>query len=307
MIVREPTQDVVCDFVDGFAFGDAIGVGLRSVSGWWTLNHVELADSSMEVGKSCRGCGVLIQPKQDAAPTLWQDIRIAPTQTRTIPIRLSQSLPFRLNEIQIHLTLTSGTRSIVMPVILPVRQVLRWTESDFIPIKSSYLYAQSMPTSYLVIPPIDVNVGEPRPPVVALRTCLLSTVVIECRSYSSQTVLGLMQLEISFGRNLSLVRSVAGSSFLLVEPLGYFYFLLIMSILKISYLCQGLDWHGPSAQDVWSSLDALVATLERNQLWHSWRLAKGTAAIVMGHSNGGQGSWYLGSRYPDRVIAGLEF
>jgi pimeloyl-ACP methyl ester carboxylesterase len=27
----------------------------------------------------------------------------------------------------------------------------------------------------------------------------------------------------------------------------------------------------------------------------------------MGHSNGGQGSWYLSSRFPDRVIAGHSF
>lgn len=47
--VREPTQDVICDFVDGFAFGEAIGVGIRSVSGWWTVERVALDDDPAEV------------------------------------------------------------------------------------------------------------------------------------------------------------------------------------------------------------------------------------------------------------------
>jgi pimeloyl-ACP methyl ester carboxylesterase len=29
--------------------------------------------------------------------------------------------------------------------------------------------------------------------------------------------------------------------------------------------------------------------------------------VLLGHSNGGQGVWYLAERYPDRVIAGLHF
>jgi hypothetical protein len=49
VVVREPTHDVICDFVDGFSFGDAIGIGVRTTSGWWTLSRVELADSTDEV------------------------------------------------------------------------------------------------------------------------------------------------------------------------------------------------------------------------------------------------------------------
>jgi hypothetical protein len=42
-VVRDPSQDVTCDFVDGFIFGDAFGFGLRSVDGWWTVKNVTLA------------------------------------------------------------------------------------------------------------------------------------------------------------------------------------------------------------------------------------------------------------------------
>lgn len=41
-VVREASHDVTCDFVDGFAFGDALGVGLRSVDGWWTVEELVL-------------------------------------------------------------------------------------------------------------------------------------------------------------------------------------------------------------------------------------------------------------------------
>ncbi len=40
LFAREPTQDVFCDFVDGFAFGDAIGVGMRSIAGSWAVTKV---------------------------------------------------------------------------------------------------------------------------------------------------------------------------------------------------------------------------------------------------------------------------
>ena len=42
-MVWDPSQDVTCDFVDGFVFGDAFGFGLRSVDGWWTVKNVTLA------------------------------------------------------------------------------------------------------------------------------------------------------------------------------------------------------------------------------------------------------------------------
>jgi pimeloyl-ACP methyl ester carboxylesterase len=52
-------------------------------------------------------------------------------------------------------------------------------------------------------------------------------------------------------------------------------------------------------------LDAMVLILEENSIWHPWKLTTNTSVVVMGHSNGGQGAWYLASRYPDRVIGGL--
>jgi len=69
-------------------------------------------------------------------------------------------------------------------------------------------------------------------------------------------------------------------------------------------LHKGLDWHGPSACDIWSALSALTTILVQHASWQPWKLAPNTQAIVMGHSNGGQGAWYVGERWPDRVAAG---
>ena len=43
-VVRQESHDVVCDFVDGFAFGDALGIGLRSIDGWWVVDDIQLPE-----------------------------------------------------------------------------------------------------------------------------------------------------------------------------------------------------------------------------------------------------------------------
>jgi len=63
----------------------------------------------------------------------------------------------------------------------------------------------------------------------------------------------------------------------------------------------GLDWHGPSANDAWSTVDALASISKRDDKWHSL-CVNPRKVIILGHSNGGQGAWYLASRYPDRVL-----
>ena len=49
-VVRDESHDIVGDFVDGWAFGNAIGIGLRSLDGWWavtsaTVNNAEVRGS----------------------------------------------------------------------------------------------------------------------------------------------------------------------------------------------------------------------------------------------------------------------
>jgi hypothetical protein len=58
-IRREPSHDVVPDFVEGLAFGDALGIGLRCLSRtWWTVTSLSPSPELCEAVRKkhiCRG------------------------------------------------------------------------------------------------------------------------------------------------------------------------------------------------------------------------------------------------------------
>ncbi|KAK0502905.1 hypothetical protein EDD18DRAFT_1135549 [Armillaria luteobubalina] len=246
-VVREATQDVVCDFVDSFAFGDAIGVGLRSVDGWWTVADVSTSVSS----------GLTL--------TLVRPTRIAEGQTRIVPIRVTQTRPFGQEFIDLKITLTSGASETIVAIeSLPVKQLSGWTESAYSPIKGTYFYARSMPTVFTALPPRYV--GPPKPPILALH-----------------------------GAGVDVVKQSFWADALPRNSHSWY-------VIPTGRTPWGLDWHGPSTKDAWASLDALVTILAANAVWLPWKLDLHTPAIVLGHSNGGQGAWYIASRYPDRVL-----
>ncbi|KAG8951110.1 hypothetical protein FRC04_006769 [Tulasnella sp. 424] len=58
----------------------------------------------------------------------------------------------------------------------------------------------------------------------------------------------------------------------------------------------GYDWRGPSARDSFSALAALRRRLGGDE---------DAGAVVIGHSNGGQGAFYMASRYPDIFKAAM--
>lgn len=75
---------------------------------------------------------------------------------------------------------------------------------------------------------------------------------------------------------------------------------------SLSLYLQGLDWHGPSTADAFAAVSALSHILCSSGAgrWAKWSFDTDTRVILMGHSNGGQGAWYMASRWPDRVCAG---
>ncbi|KAG7452898.1 uncharacterized protein BT62DRAFT_989922 [Guyanagaster necrorhizus] len=245
-VVRESTQDVVCNFVDSFAFGDAIGIGLRSVHGWWTVTNVSTDPSS----------GLFL--------TLVRPTRIVEGQTRIVPVRITQTRPFSQASIDLKLTLTSGASEIVTIESLPVDQLSGWTESVYSPIKGTYFYARSMPTVFTALPPRYS--GPPKPPILALH-----------------------------GAGVDIVEQPFWADALPRNSYSWF-------VIPTGRTSWGLDWHGPSTKDAWASLYALATILAANRAWLPWKLDQNIPVIVLGHSNGGQGAWYVASRYPDRVL-----
>ncbi|EGN96142.1 hypothetical protein SERLA73DRAFT_124984 [Serpula lacrymans var. lacrymans S7.3] len=265
-IVREPMQDVVCDFVDGMAFGDAIGVGLRSIDGWWAVTSATLRQHQDK------------QLEQDIVLSLIQVAHIAPTQTGIIPIHISQTKNTKLTELPIDLTVVSESTSFVISLTLPIKHHVQWTPTHYEAIKATYFFVESMPTAFLALPPKQPNLdsGSARAPILALHGA------------------GVDIFEHTFWPD-SLPRQ--GHSWIIM-PTGRTSW-VNLSILGTN---PGLDWHGPSAQDAWATINALHHILSSNEGLKDWTIPNNMKVVLIGHSNGGQGAWFLASRYPDRVL-----
>ncbi|KAH9901635.1 hypothetical protein C8Q73DRAFT_678452 [Cubamyces lactineus] len=251
-VSRVPSHDVYCDFVDGWAFGDALGVGLSSVDGWWTVQNIT-ASATLS---------------QYLNLELVRETRLAPRQTRIVPIRLTQTKPIDIKQFEFTLTIASDNTTSTIDVVLPVQNRVQWNAVEGAPlgIKASYLGFGTMPAAFLVTPPERPNVGPPKPPILALHGA------------------GVDIFEFDFW-----VQALPRQRHSWI-------------VLPAGRTAWGMDWHGPSAQEAWGTVDALHHILTRREQWHEWAIAPNTKVLLMGHSNGGQGAWYLAGRYPDRVV-----
>ncbi|KAF8626190.1 hypothetical protein AX15_005070 [Amanita polypyramis BW_CC] len=250
-VIHEPTQDIVCDFVEGIAFGTAIGVGLRSVSGWWTVRSA-----------------TLLEPFPDSTFNLdlLREVRISPSQTRIVPVIIIQRGPVYSRELRLSLSVEDGKVSRSITLALPTRQLECWNAQSHEPIRGTYFYATSMPTYFVAIPPRFPKVLQYCPPILALH-----------------------------GAGVEVMRQTFWVESLPRQQHSW----ILVPTGRTSW---GLDWHGPSAQDAWDSVRALAGILDLNDQWRLWGYPADGPVVVVGHSNGGQGAWYLASRFPDRVL-----
>ncbi|KAI9056689.1 hypothetical protein FKP32DRAFT_1682226 [Trametes sanguinea] len=253
-VVLTPSHNVLCDFVEGWAFGDALGIGLTSRDGWWTVQNVSVAS---ELRESLR-------------LDLLQQTRIAPTQTRILPIKLTQSHPIAAEALRLTLIVVSDEATSSLDVTLHVTHRAHWGESIGTSagegIKASYFWGGTIPTAFLATAPYGPNVGQPKPPILALHG---AGVDIFASEFWVQAV---PRQESSW------------------------------SVFPAGRTAWGMDWHGLSADDAWSAVNALSRILSEHAQWHEWAISPKTKVLLMGHSNGGQGAWHLASRFPDRVV-----
>ncbi|KAM5531823.1 hypothetical protein V8D89_014522 [Ganoderma adspersum] len=249
-IVRDESHDVVGDFVDGWAFGNAIGIGLRSLDGWWAVT------------------GATVNSAENLTVSLLEKSRIAPTQTRVIPVILAQTGPVYLDELEIILTLKSGDSESEVYVTIPLAHHPQWS-SESVPasgIKATFFYGTSMPAAFLVAPPKEPP-AVPLPPILALHGA---------------------GVDVFSGGRFWIQALPRQAHSWIIAPAG-----------RTEW---GLDWHGPSTRDAWGAVEALGDILASREEWNQWGLAPQTKVLLMGHSNGGQGAWYVAARYPDRVV-----
>ncbi|KAJ4488323.1 hypothetical protein J3R30DRAFT_3696095 [Lentinula aciculospora] len=281
-VVREPIQDVIPDFVSGWPFGDAIGIGLRARDGWWSVQDARIVHHLKDY------------LSLNFPPTKF---RLAPTQARILPLRIVQhkDLPPVFSSIDVTLNLQRENPSVYdrpldtisLKVSLPAVHLSMWDEPSSVSltpqinpvIKGSYFFGvtDSIPTNFLVVPPIVSGKG--RAPLLALHG-------------AGVDIFAPTPLESFWAQSLPRQKRSW-----VVIPSG-----------RTSW---GLDWHGPSAQDAWRVLDAVTAILQHSKstIWggNKWGIPSTTPggkpkAIVMGHSNGGQGAWHIAERFPDRVL-----
>jgi hypothetical protein len=152
-------HSVTPHIVDGTPFGDAVGIGVQCLDfgcraeGYWSIVSVCLGSSSTHLSPS------LSVALLDDVP-----VRIAPTQTRLIPIRLSslERIPEDVKQLDVQLTCVSSTRdnaqlmlqsTFVLRTTLPLTHVPLWTQEKHVPIQASYFFAKSMPSVFSVKPP----------------------------------------------------------------------------------------------------------------------------------------------------------
>ncbi|KZV67959.1 hypothetical protein PENSPDRAFT_32803 [Peniophora sp. CONT] len=150
-IVHEITHDVIPDFVDGFALGNTIGLGVRAFGdNAWSFSTVQISTSLPGFSLS-----------------IANDIRLAPNQLRVLPLRIAQDGPLQVNvdHILLELEFTYQDQKTSLRISLPVRHRTLPGKG----IIATYLYAESMPTAFAVNSPTEPSkTGEERAAVLAL-------------------------------------------------------------------------------------------------------------------------------------------
>ncbi|TFL01448.1 hypothetical protein BDV98DRAFT_593331 [Pterulicium gracile] len=260
-IVHEPEQDIICDFVAGHAFGDTIGVGLRSVvpggGRWWTVSGV----SGMN------------ETQDSLAFSLPHPVRLIETQFQLVPITIQQTSAISedTTEVNLELTLTrddnsteSGADTQVISISIPIIHRPLWNETHAEAIKTSFLWMDAVPAAFLATPPVQSEEGV-LPPLLGLHGAGVE--IFDAPFWSDA---------VPRKERRWIVLPTGGTSW-------------------------GLDWHGPSALQSLQAVDALARILTK-QGSHA-QMEENTPVILLGHSNGGQGAWWIAARNPDRVLA----
>lgn len=219
-VIHQESQDVICDFLNGYAFGNILGVGIQSLKGWWTVETVEISTATTVtmvplvtpfIGSSTKqGVDVELQ----VTPLV-----VAPLQTRIVPFFLRQSAPFPGNALELDIHLKSGSLSETISISLPaVHHQLASSEGQAL--KGTFLFTGSSPTAFLAIPPA-LNSPRQQPPILALRQLISKPTFLHLTWTSLQMVQASMSLANLSGKSHCQKSNSAGLLYQQVGLLGY--------------------------------------------------------------------------------------
>ncbi|KZV94079.1 hypothetical protein EXIGLDRAFT_737520 [Exidia glandulosa HHB12029] len=258
-VSRERQLDVVPDFVDGFAFGDVLGLGLRNADSatTWEVLSIRVADAEVA----------------SAALSLVQErpVRIAPLQSRVLAVKIEQGILLAVDELAIEVELrnVNDVAGTAKPSTLRTTLSLRHFDSvsllqKELPALSATHMLGGSPVQMLVIPPTHESNALP---IVYL--------------HGAGVEIDMPDLPTSIPRQ---------PHSWITYPSG-----------RTSW---GFDWHGPSARHALSAAPALARILASHPTFSSRpSFAEDGRFVLVGHSNGGQGAWFVAARNPDRVAA----
>lgn len=103
---------------------------------------------------------------------MLHEVQLAPTQTRTVPLRIHQSKPLQAQLQQLIVFVAAVSEEGItehLEIMLHFRHLPIWTSQTADAIKASYFFAESMPTAFLALPPREPSCGTCQPPILALR------------------------------------------------------------------------------------------------------------------------------------------
>ncbi|KAH7889966.1 hypothetical protein F5I97DRAFT_1848975 [Phlebopus sp. FC_14] len=327
-LLHVPVHSMTPHIVDGIPFGDAIGVGVRCIDfgalsryqqnysedrnrsqtasagseegqGWWTITTVNLVrDSSTSTIPSDSLKLESVPFPSSLTITLLDDkpVRIAPSQTRIIPLRLSlregEGVEKDVNTLDLEIIATCVlTRDTLCPaltvtkirthtlrVALPLTHVSVWTSTSHVPMRGTHFFPHGMVTAFIVMPPRKAFGGLD-----------VMTDVHRERKYG-----GPVPILALHGAGVDILTQSFWADSLMRQKHAW----VVMPQGRTAW---GLDWHGLSAADGFAAVSSLSRILTSCISWKKWAFPSDTRIILMGHSNGGQGAWYTASRWPDKV------
>lgn len=280
---HSPEHSITPHIVAGKPFGEAIGIGVRSIdfgeSGWWTVTDARLLTST-SVGS--------------LTLTLLEPIRIAPTQTRIVPLRITlldnEYISEKVTELVVELTClrsdhavhtseTTHAKEVVLSVTVPLDHIRLWTQNNYTPIRATYFFARSMVTAFALVPP-KFPFAKPN-----------------CDGYgdNGSECAGNEPILALHGASVDILAQPWWPDSLPRQKHAW----IVMPQGRTEW---GLDWHGHSATDAFSAVTALSRILACGPFeWRNRGFNADTRVVLVGHSNGGQGAWYIAARWPDRV------
>lgn len=171
-MIHNESQHIIPDFVDGFSFGNVVGLAVQSLHGSWAIQDVSLDGStavSLKNPLPYLSLNLKFPQSHVQAKLRAQSFNIVPLQTRIIPVTLIQTDPFDGTELTFKLEAISDDGRIEMlSITLPVKHHNSQSISEGEVIRGSFLFASSSPSLFLAMPPISKQ-EKPLPPILALR------------------------------------------------------------------------------------------------------------------------------------------